>query len=40
MYILHLFKDGSAKGVIEGLSCSGAYYDEAIVTVKARYDHI
>lgn len=38
VYLRHSLKDGSAKGVIEGLSCSGKYYAEAIESLKKRYD--
>ena len=37
-YLRNSLKDGSAKGVIEGLSTSGEFYTEAIETLKARYD--
>ena len=37
-YLRHALKDGSAKTVIEGLSRSGEYYDEAITCLKSRYD--
>ena len=37
-YLRHTLKDGSAKTVIEGLSRSGEYYDEAITCLKSRYD--
>ena len=38
VYLRHSLKDGSAKNVIEGLSHSGDQYEEAIDTIKARYD--
>lgn len=38
VYLQHSVKDGSAKWVIEGLSRSGAYYSEAIESLKLRYD--
>ena len=38
VYLRHSLKDGSAKNVIEGLSHSGDQYEEAIDTLKARYD--
>ena len=34
----HSTKDGTAKGVIEGLSKSGDCYSEAIKSLKACYD--
>ena len=37
-YLRNSLKDGSAKGVIEGLSTSGKFYAEAIEILKARYD--
>ena len=37
-YLRNSIKDGSAKGIIEGLSTSGEQYTEAIDTLKARYD--
>ena len=37
-YLRNSLKDGSAKGIIEGLSTSGEYCTEAIATLKARYD--
>jgi hypothetical protein len=37
-YLRNSLKDGPAKGVIEGLSESGNFYDEAIDSLKARYD--
>ena len=33
VYLQHSLKDGSAKGVLEGLSRSGAYYKEAFETL-------
>ena len=39
VYLRHSLKDGTAKGVIEGLSRSGDCYSEAIESLKARYDH-
>lgn len=38
VYLRNSLKDGSAKGIIEGLSTSGECYAEAIKTLKARYD--
>ena len=38
VYLRHSLKDGTAKGVIEGLSRSGDCYSEAIESLKARYD--
>ena len=38
MYLKRSLKDGTAKGVIEGLSKSGEHYEEAIKSLKARYD--
>lgn len=38
VYLKNSLKDGSAKGVIEGLSQSGEFYAEAIQSLKARYD--
>ncbi len=37
-YLRNALKDGSAKGIMEGLSASGEFYAEAIDTLKARYD--
>ena len=37
-YLRNSLKNGSAKGVIEGLSESGEFYEEAIKSLKARYD--
>ena len=37
-YLRNSLKDGPAKGVIEGLSESGDFYDEAIESLKARFD--
>ncbi len=37
-YLRNALKDGSAKGIIEGLSTSGEFYPEAITTLKNRYD--
>ena len=37
-YLRNSLKDGSAKGIIDGLSTSGEFYDEAIETLKARYN--
>ena len=37
-YLRNALKDGSAKGIIEGLFASGEFYTEAIDTLKARYD--
>ena len=39
MYLRHSLKDGSAKGVIDGLSRSGEYYAEAVKSLKRRYDY-
>jgi len=39
VYLRHSLKDGSAKTVIEGLSHSGDQYNEAIDSLKDRYDH-
>ena len=38
VYLKNALKDGTAKGVIEGLSQSGEHYKEAIKSLKARYD--
>ena len=38
MYLKQSLKDGTAKGVIEGLSKSGEHYEEAIKSLKAHYD--
>ena len=38
MYLRYLLKDGTAKGVIEGLSQFGDCYSEAIKSLKAHYD--
>ena len=38
VYLKQSLKDGTAKGVIEGLSKSGEHYEEAIKSLKARYD--
>ena len=37
MYLRHSLKDGSAKSIIEGLSCSGEQYAEAIKSLKSRH---
>ena len=37
-YLRNSLKDGSAKGIIDGLSTSGEFYDEAIETLKAQYN--
>jgi hypothetical protein len=37
-YLRSSLKEGSAKNIIDGLSTSGEFYDEAIETLKARYD--
>ena len=37
-YLQSSLKDGSAKSVIDGLSQSGDHYDEAVATLRARYD--
>jgi hypothetical protein len=38
VYLQSALKDGTAKGVIEGLSRSGEFYSEAIESLHARYD--
>ena len=38
VYLRHALKDGSAKTVIEGLSHTGDQYEEAIASLRARYD--
>ena len=38
VYLQSALKDGTAKGVIEGLSRSGEFYSEAIESLRARYD--
>ncbi len=38
VYLRHSLKDGSAKSVIEGLSRSGEQYNEAIESLKSRYN--
>ena len=38
VYLLSAVKDGTAKGVIEGLSISGEFYSEAIESLCARFD--
>lgn len=38
MYLQQSLKGGSAKTVIEGLSRSGEYYDEAVACLRERYD--
>ena len=38
VYLQHALKDSSAKHIIEGLSRSGEYYDEAVDCLKSRYD--
>lgn len=38
VYLRHSVKDGSAKGVIEGLSRSGEHYAEAVECLTSRYD--
>jgi hypothetical protein len=38
VYLQSALKDGTAKGVIEGLSRSGEFYCEAIESLHARYD--
>ena len=38
VYLRNSLKDGSAKGVIEGLSRSGEHYHEAIECLRSRYD--
>ena len=37
-YLQHSLKEGSAKGVIEGLAGTGEHYSKAIECLKARYD--
>ena len=37
-YLQSSLKDGSARSVIDGLSQSGDHYDEAVATLRARYD--
>ena len=37
-YLCHGLMNGSAKSVVEGLSRSGDYYDEAITCLNTRYD--
>ena len=37
-YLRNALKDGHAKSVIEGLSQSGDQYEEAIASLKSRYD--
>ena len=37
-YLCSSLKDGSAKGIINGLSTFGDFYTEAIETLKARYN--
>lgn len=37
-YLRHALKDGTAKSTVEGLSCSGDQYSEAVECLKARYD--
>ena len=37
-YLRHSLKDGTAKGIIEGLSKSGDQYDEAIKCLKDRFN--
>ena len=38
VYLRHSVKDGTAKGVIEGLSRTGDHYSEAVECLKTRYD--
>ena len=38
VYLQQSLKGGSAKGVIEGLSHTGADYDEAVESLRARYN--
>ena len=38
MYLQQSLKNGSAKNVIEGLSCSGDNYSEAVECLEARFD--
>ena len=38
MYLRHSVKDGTTRGVIEGLSRLGEYYAEAIESLKKRYN--
>lgn len=37
-YLCNSLKNGSAKGIIDGLSTSDEFYAEAVETLKARYD--
>lgn len=38
VYLQHALKDGPAKHVIEGFSCSGEHYPEAVECLRACYD--
>ena len=38
VYLQHAVKDGAAKNTIEGLSRSGAQYNEAVECLKSRYN--
>ena len=38
MYLQHSLKGGSARNVIESLSCSGEYYAKAVECLQSRYD--
>ena len=38
VYLQHSLKEGSAKGVIQGLSGTGEHYAKAVECLKARYD--
>ena len=38
VYLKNSLKDGTAKAVIEELSQSGEHYEEAIKSLKSRYD--
>ncbi len=39
VYLQQAIKNGSAKNVIDGLSCSGEHYHEAIDCLQSRYNH-
>ena len=39
VYLQHSLKGGSAKSVIQGLSCTGEHYAKAVECLKACYDH-
>ena len=38
VYFCHAIKDGTANTVVEGLSCSGELYAEAVECLKSRYN--